>query len=591
MKLNLDFYEKDVNIKNLNDEAKNIILNCDDFDYEKKCNLDISNDTFNCITDCNKNIVEWYDFLKNDSVLEINMTNGIITKFLCNKFSHVTSVCFKKNDFELLKNKLEKLDNLEVIIGNMNKIVFNKKFDYIIFAGGIEELKSFYSKDLSYFILHMKELLNKDGKLLLCYDNNFSVKTLVGGKNFYDVDGAYSLDLIKSTIKENGLNCKVFYPLPDYKICNVIYSNEFLPLTSSSKLMYNLNYIKDSIIVGNEHKCLKKFIEMGMFENVTNSYFVEIGLLEENYSQPRFVSFNNLRKKQYRLITKMYDKNVKKIPQSEQASSQIDDITKYIKEFSSLGLSSLDSSNQNIITSKFCNFKTFNKIIMDNILENKLDETFKMLDLWKEKVLSELTVNKNIDDIKSQNIFSKFNINLCEEELLKFEFTEFGFYDLVFENAFFDGKEFLFYDQEWKEKNVPIDFILYRAINNIYLYCEKLEEILPKENILKHFNIENYVEIFDKLEGSIQRGILDELRLKAYKNSTNCKINLEKEIKEKKELLEICTSQNTKYDRLYNEYLSIKDKCEYMEKELVSIRDSRSYKIMQSLNFKNKRGN
>lgn len=591
MKLNLNFYEKDVDIKNLNDESKSIISNCDSFNYEQNCNSDISNDTFNCITECNRNIIEWYDFSKTDSVLEINMTNGIITNFLCDKFSQVTSVCFKKEDFELLKNKLEKLDNLEVIVGNMDKIVFDKKFDYILFAGGIEELIKFYSKDLKSFVLYMKELLNKDGKLLLCFDNSFSVKTLVGGKNFYENESSLSFETIKNTIKECDLNYKVYYPLPDYKICNVIYSDEFLPLTSSSKLMYNLNYIKNSIVIGNEHSYLKNFIEQGIFDKVTNSYFIEIGELEEKHSQPRFVSFNNLRKKEHRLTTKMYKEFVIKTPQGNGSDIHIKNITKYIKDFSSLGLNSLDSSDGNEIISKFCNLTTFNKIIINDILNGKIDETFKMLDLWRDKVLSKLTVNKNIDDISSQNIFVRFNINLDQEKLSNFKFTEFGFYDLVFENAFFDGKEFLFYDQEWKEKNVPIEFILYRAINNIYLYCEKLEEILPKENVLKHFNIENYVEIFDKLERSIQKYILDELRLLVYKNSTNHKINLEREIKDKKELLEVCTSQNTKYDRLYNEYLSIKEKCEYMEKELVSIRDSRSYKIMQSLNFKSKRGN
>ena len=57
--------------------------------------------------------------------------------------------------------------------------------------------------------------------------------------------------------------------------------------------------------------------------------------------------------------------------------------------------------------------------------------------------------------------------------------------DMVFENAFFIEDEFYFFDQEWNVENIPLEFIYYRAINNMYVYNSELQEKLLKEELYK----------------------------------------------------------------------------------------------------------
>ena len=49
------------------------------------------------------------------------------------------------------------------------------------------------------------------------------------------------------------------------------------------------------------------------------------------------------------------------------------------------------------------------------------------------------------------------------------QFVKNGYIDLSFENVFY-ADEYIFYDQEWYLENLPLEFILYRAINNLYIY-------------------------------------------------------------------------------------------------------------------------
>lgn len=151
----------------------------------------------------------------------------------------------------------------------------------------------------------------------------------------------------------------------------------------------------------------------------------------------------------------------------------------------------------------------------------------------------------------------------------KMQFVKNGYIDLSFENIFCED-EYLFYDQEWYFENIPLEFILYRAINNLYTYNgSKIEKKLKKEDMLKKFNLEDFTLYFEQLEKHIQKEILNEDMVnkyrnkiaKYYKNLENINDNSEKSIKELsmlKEQNEILKKEKAdienKYSQLLNEY-------------------------------------
>ena len=85
-------------------------------------------------------------------------------------------------------------------------------------------------------------------------------------------------------------------------------------------------------------------------------------------------------------------------------------------------------------------------------------------------------------------------------------FIKNGLWDLIFQNTFYINNELYFYDQEWYEENIPVEFIVYRAIT----YFGELHRYISKEKLLEKLNLLEMKEIFEKLDNSIQLEIRDE---------------------------------------------------------------------------------
>lgn len=606
MKLNLDYYKEDIKYNEsitdeLEDKILKKIIETEGTDY------DFINDMncieFNNIASIRKNIIEWYDFKETNDVLEIGTEYGIITEFLCEKFKNVVSVDFCRDRASVISEKLKDKENLSVFVGSLKDIKIDRKFDYIIMVGMLENYKLIFGDNIDEYFLYLKSLLKENGIILLAADNKLSVRYLSGAINEYsnktlndyqerkEIENFSRIELTSILNRNDFKNYKFYYPLPDYKITNVIFSDNYLPTVNNSKLMYNLNYIEGSNVLLNELKLLKDITKNNNFPDFANSFFIEI-FKDNDYfdnNSIKFVSYNNLRKKEYRLITKMYDDVVIKTIQTKKANRHFDNIKKNIKILNELNLSTLDSFDQNNIFSKYCKLKTFNRILIEYIRDNNKKEVYKLLDSWNNNVLKKLKTINNFDEINKNNIFKNFNINIKEDKLNKLNFTREGLFDLVFENAFFDENgDFIFYDQEWYEENVPIEFILYRAINNLYMYSFDINEIISREEILKYFNIFGYIDIFDKLEKCIQNKILDSNMIKMSSKSYTFKVN----VKEQKEaILSLNNDKNILNKRIseleiYTEELTklvnkVSEENKMLNSSLEKIYNSRGWKMLE----------
>ena len=103
-----------------------------------------------------------------------------------------------------------------------------------------------------------------------------------------------------------------------------------------------------------------------------------------------------------------------------------------------------------------------------------------------------LEITENIE----KNIFIKYKIE-CDKSLLdKLTFVKNGLWDLIFQNCFVIDDEWYFYDQEWQEENIPIEYILYRAI----LYFHESKKYISDNEIFEKLEILEFVDIFKQLD-------------------------------------------------------------------------------------------
>lgn len=428
-----------------------------------------------------ENIIHWYDFKKEANLLGIGNNIEEYSNGLHAKLSKVTLMeAFSEN------TKLE------------------EQFDYIFIKDEIQKIE------------YAKQFLKQDGTILLLLNNRFGIRYFAGenyqNQPFSTICGQnenlLSKKEIEDILQEQGfLNYKFFYPLPNYKMPNVIFSDDYLPDYANTKLLYNNLYEKETVLIFDEVEALKQLTKVGQFQFFANSYLVEIN----PKTQTQFISFNNARKRKYQLCTKMNQDNAIKIATNEEANEHIQNMKNYITDLTNHGMEIIDRAENDTIVSPYRQTPTFYQELVKTILLGNVKEAYAKMKLWYDFIKSKFEQDKT----------NELNEMMETKDSLSNELTivKKAYIDLVFENTFFINEKFQFFDQEWCFDNLPLEFILYRAINNLYAYHAEIEKYLAKKEVFEHFHLEKYLEIFAQMEQKFQAVVSDQNISQTYTNS------------------------------------------------------------------------
>lgn len=294
MKVNYNFYTGRDTYSD-GDVEKDIIKYLEDYGEENYTEIfkkDIRWPVFYHITPIRKNILKWYKFKENAEVLEIGAGMGAITGILCDKAAHVTSVELSKQRAMAIEKRCKDKENLELIIGNFNDIKFEKKFDYITLIGVLEYAPLYTDSNNPFedFLKNIKSLLKDDGKLLIAIENQFGMKYFSGveedhtNKIYDGITGyenkkgirTFGKNELKEILQKSGYSyTKFYYPMPDYKLPNIIFSDKYLP--DEEKIENYTPYLSNegSKAQYNEKKAYKDIIKNKQFDFFANSFFIE----------------------------------------------------------------------------------------------------------------------------------------------------------------------------------------------------------------------------------------------------------------------------------------------------------------------------
>lgn len=449
------------------------------------------------IANLRKNIINWYPLKENSSILEINANFGEITEELCKKANYVTAIEGSKKKVEVIGEKLEQIENLEVIVGKLKNIEINKQFDYI-FINGIEEQE----EKLEDYIKFAKKQLHPEGTILFTCDNKFGLDICNINCQKTETKRYISKKEIEETLNTLGFtNYKFYYPLPNYKMPNVIFTDKHMP--SSESILRDLTlYDENDVLIWDEREKYKEILKENkeLFKFFANSYLVEISK-EDNKIE--FVSFGNSRKEKYRMKTVMLEDVVCKQNVSEIEKEHLERIKENIKILKELNINLLDRYEEDKIYSKLVRKeKTLDKILIHQFEEGKGEEGIQLIEKFVIEIKEKLS---KAEKHEGQTVFEKYNIKIEDEINHKLHYTAFGIYDLIFQNCFYIDNQFYFYDQEWREENIPIEFIIYRSI--YYLANSKAE--IERQKLYEKFELLEYIEVFEKLEAVLQEEIKD----------------------------------------------------------------------------------
>lgn len=531
MRLNLDFHSEEDIEEITTEEKMQFEKYFSNFSKEPEITENTSLADYKILTNLRKNIVSWYEFKENASILELNPNFGEITGFLCDVAEEVVAISNSKTKGDAISNRLLNKKNLEVIVGKLENIKIEKNFDYIIIIG--EENKNRFLEKLKF----AKDKLKPDGKILASFDNRFGMKYWTGIKEDFEEDYAsilgktekMSLNYVKSLLNALDLKSKVYYPLPDYKITNVIFSDKYLPNTESM-MSRNLIYF------GEEEYCdfsqRQAYIELlnenpEYFKMFANSYFLEIGR-EEIENEVKYVNFEIYRKNEYNIKTIIKEKFVYKRANEEASQKHINEINKNIEILKNKQIKTLDSFDGKQIVSRFAKDAiSLDKYIVEICKKQGKEEAISLLKRFIKEILNKFEVISKPET----TVFDKYKIAMNFDDL---NFIKDGLIDLCTQNCFFIDNEMYIYDQEWYEENVPIEFILYRNI----FYNNDLAKYISKEELFEEFGLTKYVKTFEDLDNAIQNSLRDKYMWNLHVKSVNSVGRKNREIIEKRQEIE-----------------------------------------------------
>lgn len=351
MKVNYDFYSG-------KDEYSDGDIENEIIDYEEKYKnaeevfkKDIRWPVFYHLTPIRENILNWYPFDKESSVLEIGAGMGALTGLLCEKCKNVVSVELSKNRAKSIENRNKDKENLEIIVGNLNDINFGgRKFDYITLIGVYEYAALYTNTDNPYtdFLNNIKKLLKPNGKILIAIENKFGMKYWLGapedhtnikydGITGYNEDSkvrTFGKEEIKDLLRKSGFEfTKFYYPLPDYKLPNIVFSDEYLP-TETTIENYTPYYYENTQVEFDEIKAYKEIIKNKMFDFFSNSFLIEASQKEittkVDFNKIKYIPISEASKEFY---NKDYSKksNEEKIKQLEKENEDLKNTIKIIE--------------------------------------------------------------------------------------------------------------------------------------------------------------------------------------------------------------------------------------------------------------------
>ncbi len=498
-------------------EILNIVQNHNEQEIQELIARDYNYTINNTFSKVRENILNFYKFKKNSTVVEIGAGMGSLTGLLCDKCSHVTAVEMNNLRADIIRERYKDRDNLEVLTGDVNNISINKKYDYVVFIGVLEYAGIFYSGENPYveFIKSAKKLLKEDGILLFAIENRFGLKYWLGAsedhiqKPFVGIEGypekntakTFSKSDLKKILELSELRYnRFYYVFPDYKFPTMIFTDGYIPSHNDFEKI-SFTYSRNSLLVAKEKKLYKDIIENNVIGFFANSFLVEASSKDLDGEYSLFVSSRSECKKEYNVITTIEsDGVVIKSPASNEAIKHVEQTYKnevYLSE-RKIDLIKTQYKDGKII-SKIYNGIRADKAFENFLQNNDLKSIFHMIDELKDNLL------KSSKIVTGKNILDEIDVSLSS----KIESTpimEYGFIDMTFYNAFYDNGNLIFFDQEWFFNNVPLNFILYYA-TKIAFNRSIANTKITFEQIKSYLNILNS-DVYDKLEEYIWSKVL-----------------------------------------------------------------------------------
>jgi len=307
------------------------------------------------------NIVDWIPFTGKEKVLEIGAGPGAITGTLAAKCAEVTCVELSMRRSKINAYRHRDCSNITIMVGNFEDIEPHLPcdYDYIFLIGVFEYAGSYihgakdpFAAELLKIKPHLKgagapvpssaaesaqkkdaegaapqtsageraadAAAQSEGRLVIAIENRLGLKYWAGcredhsGRYFDGIESyqngpvpavTFSKPALEQYIRGAGFTAyQFYYPYPDYKFMEMLYSDRRPP--DASELSMNIrNFDRDRLLLFNERKAYEGITRDGLYPTFSNSFLVMTG----DPLPVVYARFSDDRAPQYRIRTEILE--------------------------------------------------------------------------------------------------------------------------------------------------------------------------------------------------------------------------------------------------------------------------------------------
>ena len=462
-----------------------------------------------------ENILSWYDFREGASILEIGAGPGAITGLLCRRCAQVTAVELSLLRAQINYERHKDFENLKIMVGNLNDMQFGQKFDYVILNGVFEYAGSFTEGPDPYgtFLRRCADYLKEDGLLLIAIENRLGLKYFAGAPE--DHTGNY-MEGLKEYPENRAVHTfsrqeweelcercslpyrRFYYPYPDYKFPNEIFTQETLSADGFSRCAWNFN--PDRLELFSEQAMGTALCREGVMASFMNSFLIEAGGEAAGSSrrgdQILYAKISSDRAPEYRIQTVIHRRldgteAVVKSPLTKEARGHLRRM--HERETQSLKESASSSSRFRLLQSEMLSDGSLVYPFLEaDSLAKRLEADPSSIRNACRALLEGILTGCSVESVYTEEFTEMFGTARSERTDGKdLRMVSPANIDLIFDNIFPGEEHDDVIDGEWiTDTPVPALFLLWRAVNELYSGRRELERVLPREKLLKEYGID-----------------------------------------------------------------------------------------------------
>ena len=427
--------------------------------------------------------LRWFPFTEDAAVLEVGCGYGAVTGLLCEKAALVDAVDSDPDCVKEVRHRFKEADNLRVICSDIMDYESAGTYDLIV----VIEFLECFDGDVQELFAYLRAMLADGGLLLIGFRNRYGIKYQCGACDEYvkrpgeacdQNSRLHSKEQVRSATEKAGFTgFHWYYPLPDLGFTQLVCSERWMPAES----------IRDRIICydpfGDDNSCAQRefdsyddLIRNGLLQEMANTVLLAASVGRTEIGVDGAILSCDREPEHAFVTTIRSDETVVKESCLTEGDKAIRQLADNLGELSKHGIHTVPAKYEDASDRESGQARA--RLIMPYMkAEPLLQYIRRMMEQGPQQITE--VFDKLYSDILASSQHTDDDDPILEN----------GYPDMIPYNAFWQDGELIYYDQEFRVRDCPAGYIMYRALFYTWLHIPELEQVLPLEEIRKHFGL------------------------------------------------------------------------------------------------------